>query len=61
MFGAGRLMWGSDFGNTLRPYAEMVADAVASTARLSDTERRRVLHDNGAAMFAPPAKDRGQG
>jgi len=52
VFGAGRLMWGSDAGNTLRPYPGMVADAVAATASLSAVERRRVLHDNGQAMFA---------
>jgi predicted TIM-barrel fold metal-dependent hydrolase len=50
-FGAERVMWGSDFGNTLRPYADMVADAIASTADLNDTERKRVLFESGAAMF----------
>lgn len=50
-FGADRLMWGSDCGNTLRPYADMAADAVASTNALTAAERRRVLHDNGFAMF----------
>lgn len=55
-FGIERLMWGSDCGNTLRPYAEMVADAIASTAELSDGERRRVLHDNGFAMFDRAAR-----
>jgi predicted TIM-barrel fold metal-dependent hydrolase len=52
VFGADRLMWGSDAGNTLRPYPGMVADAVAATAALTTVERRRVLHDNGQAMFA---------
>jgi predicted TIM-barrel fold metal-dependent hydrolase len=52
IFGAERLMWGSDFGNTLRPYPDMVADAIASTAALTDRERRRVLHDNGVALFS---------
>lgn len=51
LYGADRLMWGSDFGNTLRPYPDMVADAVAATARLTTNERQRLLHDNGAAMF----------
>lgn len=60
IFGAGRIMWGSDFGNTLRPYAAMVADAVASTSGLTELERRLVLHDNGVAMFGRPIKgDRG--
>lgn len=52
LFGIDRLMWGSDSGNTLRPYADMAADAAASTATLTAPERRRVLHDNGFAMFA---------
>jgi len=50
-FGIERLMWGSDCGNTLRPYADMVADAVASTGALTEAERGRVLHGNAAAMF----------
>ncbi|MBB5987539.1 amidohydrolase family protein [Sphingobium lignivorans] len=51
IFGADRIMWGSDSGNTLWPYADMVADALASTSALNADERRRVLHDNGHAMF----------
>jgi len=54
-FGAGRLMWGSDCGNTLRPYADMAADAVASTRDLAAGERRQVLHDNGLALFTRAA------
>jgi len=54
-FGAGRLMWGSDCGNTLRPYADMAADAVASTHDLDARERRQVLHNNGLAMFTRAA------
>lgn len=50
-FGADRLMWGSDCGNTLRPYADMAADAIASTTELDATASARVLHDNGFAMF----------
>ncbi|MGD9812326.1 MAG: amidohydrolase [Sphingobium sp.] len=51
IFGGGRIMWGSDFGNTLRPYPGMVADAIAATSNLTGAERRRLLHDNGATMF----------
>jgi predicted TIM-barrel fold metal-dependent hydrolase len=50
-FGIDRLMWGSDCGNTLRPYADMVDDAIASTDALTAAERRSVLHDNGSMMF----------
>ena len=50
-FGADRIMWGSDCGNTLIPYADMVADAIGSTRDLTVKERSGVLHDNGLAMF----------
>lgn len=54
-FGAGRFMWGSDCGNTLRPYADMAADAVASARDLDARARRQVLHDNGLALFTRAA------
>lgn len=50
-FGPDRVMWGSDVGNTLVPYPEMVAQAVAATSRLDPGVRRKVLHDNGRALF----------
>lgn len=51
-YGADRVMWGSDYGNTLVPYPDMVAQAVASTSRLDESERERVLHANGNRLFA---------
>lgn len=51
MFGPERLMWGSDVGNTTVPYGDMVAQAVAATARLDEAARRKVLHDNGRRLF----------
>jgi predicted TIM-barrel fold metal-dependent hydrolase len=51
-YGAGRVMWGSDYGNTKDAYPDMVAQAIAATSLLSDAERARVLHDNGARLFA---------
>lgn len=56
LFGAERLMWGSDFGNTLRPYEGMVADAIAATARLTERERDWVLRRTGMATFRPRQK-----
>lgn len=50
-YGADRVMWGSDVGNTKDAYPEMVRQAVAATALLNDAERAKVLHDNGAALF----------
>ncbi|WP_129794379.1 amidohydrolase [Sphingosinicella sp. CPCC 101087] len=52
LFGADRLMWGSDFGNTLRPYEGMVADAIGATAGLSAAERNQVLYETGALVFS---------
>ncbi|KQX23344.1 MULTISPECIES: amidohydrolase family protein [unclassified Sphingomonas] len=51
-FGVERVMWGSDYGNTKNSYEEMVEQAIAATALLTDAERAKVLHDNGQALFA---------
>jgi predicted TIM-barrel fold metal-dependent hydrolase len=51
-FGADRMMWGSDFGNTQEDYASMARRARTSTALLTSTERQRFLHDTGARLFA---------
>lgn len=51
-YGASRVMWGSDYGNTKDAYPDMVAQAIAATSLLSAAERARVLHDNGAKLFA---------
>jgi len=51
-YGAGRVMWGSDYGNTTIGYADMVAQAIAATRRLSEAQRAALLHDNGARLFA---------
>jgi predicted TIM-barrel fold metal-dependent hydrolase len=52
LFGAGRVMWGSDIGTSSGTYKEMVERAVASTALLNEQERRKVLHDTGRRVFA---------
>jgi predicted TIM-barrel fold metal-dependent hydrolase len=51
-YGASRVMWGSDYGNTKDAYPDMVAQAIAATSLLSAAERAQVLHDNGAKLFA---------
>lgn len=56
MVGAGRLLWGSDAGNTQVPYAELVQEARAATALLSPEDADRVLGANGRAMFLKPAR-----
>lgn len=50
-FGAPRLMWGSDFGNTTRPYAGIVADAQDATRLLNAAERAAVLGGSARALF----------
>lgn len=52
LYGADRVMWGSDIGNTSHPFPEMVARARAATAVLTARERRKVLHDTGERTFA---------
>lgn len=52
VFGANRLMWGSDYGNTPGEFADMVHRIEAATAMLTPAERRQVLHDTGKAVFA---------
>ncbi len=53
LFGAQRLMWGSDFGNTKESYADLVEMAIGATSLLSEDERAAVLHDNGKRVFGP--------
>lgn len=52
VYGARRMMWGSDFGNTLRPYAEMASAARAAAALLSPEEGSLFLHDTAALLFS---------
>lgn len=51
-YGARRVMWGSDYGNTKDAFPDMVTQAIAATSLLTDAERAQVLHDNGARLFA---------
>ena len=51
-YGAGRVMWGSDYGNTKTSYPEMVRQAIEATRLLDDDEREQLLLTNGARLFA---------
>jgi predicted TIM-barrel fold metal-dependent hydrolase len=51
VFGPDQVLWGSDIGNSAGTYQEMVSRIVAASARLSDSEKRRVLHDTGKSVF----------
>ena len=52
VFGANRMMWGSDYGNTKGAFPDMVSHAVAATSLLTPRERHLVLHDTGKQIFA---------
>ncbi|WP_293970037.1 amidohydrolase [Sphingomonas sp.] len=51
LFGAGRILWGSDMGNTPGSYAELIGRARASAGHLPMAARRAVFHDNGRRLF----------
>jgi predicted TIM-barrel fold metal-dependent hydrolase len=52
-FGAERLVWGSDVGQSVRwSYAEKVAMARAAADLLAPGERALFLHDNAARIYA---------
>ena len=51
IFGADRVMWGSDYGNTQGEFVDMVHRARAATELLNEEERRKVLHDTGKAIL----------
>jgi predicted TIM-barrel fold metal-dependent hydrolase len=51
VYGADRVMWGSDLGNSAGSYDELVERIIAATARLGDSDRRKVLYDTGRSVF----------
>jgi L-fuconolactonase len=52
-FGAGRLVWGSDVGQSLRwSFAEKAAMAREAGSLLTPVERRQFLHDNAARLYS---------
>ena len=51
IFGADRLVWGSDIGQSPGTYAEMAACAHEAASRLTESEKKLFLHDNAAAIY----------
>ena len=51
LYGASRIMWGSDYGNSTRAYGGLALDARDSCALLTARDRRAVLHDTGRALY----------
>ena len=52
-YGASKMVWGSDIGNTQGTMQEFVHEALASAAGLSAEEQRALFHDTAAATFIP--------
>lgn len=51
-FGADRICWGSDVGQSLSwPYADKIAHAHSAARLLSASERRQFLHDTAARIY----------
>lgn len=51
-FGPGRIMWGSNIGQSKQSYAEMTALAQAATAELSQNDREQVLSRTAQRVYA---------
>lgn len=51
LYGADRIMWGSDIGTSSGTYKDMVQRAIDSTALLTEAEKRAVFHDTGRGVF----------
>lgn len=51
MFGADRIMWGSDIGTSSGTYQDMVRRILDATALLADSERHAVLYETGKTVF----------
>jgi predicted TIM-barrel fold metal-dependent hydrolase len=58
LYGADRVMWGSDIGTSAGAYHEMVTRALDACALLTDTERRAVMYETGRRVFAARSKPR---
>ena len=52
LFGADRVMWGSDIGTSSGTYKDMVQRMIAASDLLTPEEQRKVWHDTGRRVFA---------
>ncbi|WP_295551093.1 amidohydrolase [uncultured Pseudacidovorax sp.] len=52
LFGAERVMWGSDIGTSSGTYKDMVQRMIDASDLLSPAEQRAVWHDTGRRVFA---------
>ena len=51
LYGADRVMWGSDIGTSSGTYKDMVQRMLDASVLLTPDERRAVLHDTGKRVF----------
>ncbi len=51
LYGADRIMWGSDIGTSSGTYKDMVQRLLDSAALLTEAEKRAVFHDTGKRIF----------
>ena len=51
VYGADRVMWGSDIGHTPGSYASQVSAGIEAVAQLNAEEQRKVLRDSGLRVF----------
>jgi L-fuconolactonase len=51
-FGADRMMWGSDIGQTEGPYSRLVDEVRQSALLMTDAERRHLFYDTAERIFA---------
>lgn len=53
VFGAERIMWGSDVGNTPGTYTDLIELAVHAGEHLTEEERRHVFRETAMRVFVP--------
>ena len=51
LFGADRIMWGSDIGTSSGTYKDMVQRMIDASVLLTEAEKRAVWHDTGRRVF----------
>jgi predicted TIM-barrel fold metal-dependent hydrolase len=51
LFGADRVLWGSDVGNTPGGYGDMIARAQAVCAGLPTADQQKIFHDTAARTY----------
>lgn len=61
LYGADRMMWGSDIGTSSGTYKDMVQRAIDSAVLLNDAEKRALFHDTGRRIFKKGGKTGGLG